>query len=103
MTLKLLHAQRTVLLEALTGDQSKLGQQQQAKERAEAATAAAAAKENKTVPVAPHPAKLMQLIRDPNGSHVIHMLLDKLPEELLGGIFDVCYNGVRQLGVDQHG
>jgi len=46
---------------------------------------------------------MLQLIRDPNGSHVIHAILDHFPLEMLGSIFEVAFKSARQLGVDQHG
>jgi hypothetical protein len=47
--------------------------------------------------------KLLQLIRDPNGSHVIHALLDHFTSDRLDYVIDVAFGAVRQLGVDQHG
>eukprot|EP00456_Euglypha_rotunda_P081310 TRINITY_DN7929_c0_g1_i16.p1 TRINITY_DN7929_c0_g1~~TRINITY_DN7929_c0_g1_i16.p1 ORF type:complete len:663 (-),score=71.59 TRINITY_DN7929_c0_g1_i16:16-1899(-) len=65
-----------------------------------AGTAPIKNKKNKT---SASQSKLLQLIRDPNGSHVIHAILDHFPMELLGSIFDVAFKSARQLGVDQHG
>lgn len=47
--------------------------------------------------------KLLHLIRDPNGSHVIHAILDHFPLNFLHALFKTAFRAVRSLGIDQHG
>lgn len=47
--------------------------------------------------------KLLHLIRDPNGSHVIHAMLDHFPILMLTPIIKATTKAVRSLGIDQHG
>jgi hypothetical protein len=52
-----------------------------------------------------HPSmpRLIHLIRDSNGSHVVHSILDSFPQPLLGAIYCNAVHHCRSLGVDQHG
>eukprot|EP00468_Gymnochlora_sp_CCMP2014_P009114 CAMPEP_0167762498 /NCGR_PEP_ID=MMETSP0110_2-20121227/12804_1 /TAXON_ID=629695 /ORGANISM="Gymnochlora sp., Strain CCMP2014" /LENGTH=1142 /DNA_ID=CAMNT_0007649385 /DNA_START=1 /DNA_END=3429 /DNA_ORIENTATION=+ len=46
---------------------------------------------------------LLRLMRDPNGSHVIHAVLDKFPLSILSPIFKLAYKTSYKLAVHQHG
>jgi len=46
---------------------------------------------------------LLRLMRDPNGSHVIHAVLDKFPLSMLTPIFKLAYKTCYKLAVHQHG
>lgn len=48
-------------------------------------------------------ADLLRLIRDPNGSHVVHAVLDKFPLSMLSPIFKLAYKTCHKLAVHQHG
>mmetsp|Transcript_20246 Transcript_20246/g.36056 ORF Transcript_20246/g.36056 Transcript_20246/m.36056 type:complete len:924 (+) Transcript_20246:1-2772(+) len=48
-------------------------------------------------------ADLLKLMRDSNGSHVIHAVLDKFPLSMLSPIFKLAYKTCYKLAVHQHG
>jgi len=48
-------------------------------------------------------ASLLRLMRDPNGSHVIHAVLDKFPLSILSPIFKLAYKTCYKMAVHQHG
>ena len=52
-----------------------------------------------------HPAmpRLIHLIRDANGSHVVHSILDSFPPDMLSAIHCNAVFNCRSLGIDQHG